>query len=218
MNSWNNVDLSGKRPDLIHCSSVRTLTVLQDHLPYRLLLIIINGIGKKGEPFFIILEGFGKAIRNLHDIFLSKLLLVSKYCRFHLIRRNEFLHLCVKILRDHMMFIFMLFLAAFFYDTINEIDNGAVDLMSLVNSIYHYIIRYLVGTCLDHDDLFPGGCNSKLQISLVPVSLRGIDNKLAVYHSNLRHRDGTVKGDVGNGRSNGSAIHCYYLRAAVRID
>ena len=73
--------------------------------------------------------------------------------------------------------------------------------MCFVNSLEHLLLRDLIGTSLDHDDLFSSRSYSQLQVTLVPLLLRRVDDQFAVDHTHLCHRAGTIKRDIRNAGS-----------------
>ena len=95
-----------------------------------------------------------------------------------------------------MVLVLVLFLADFGNDPVNEFNDGMVDVVSLVNGADHLVVRDLIGTGFDHDDLFTRRGNGQTKVSLVPLFLGGIDDKLPVHLPDLGHGNRTVKGNV----------------------
>ena len=100
VNSRHQINLSTKRSDFINLTTVRTLMVLKNHLTNCLLLILIDGFTKNLKPFFVIGKCFFKLLCNALDVLFSNLLLISKYCIFHLLRRYDFFNLIEHFLRN----------------------------------------------------------------------------------------------------------------------
>ena len=48
----------------------------------------------------------------------------------------------------------MLWLANLITDLIHKCDNCLVDIVALVDCLNHLILRNLIGSCFNHDDLF----------------------------------------------------------------
>ncbi len=88
MNTRNQINLCCKRADLRNLPAVRTLMILQNHLPHRLFLILINSLIYQSQPFFILCKRLCQLVLDLADIFLSYLLDVCKHGFFHLLRRH----------------------------------------------------------------------------------------------------------------------------------
>ena len=101
---------------------------------------------------------------------------------------------------------------------VDECDDGLVDLMRLVNRLNHLCFRHLVCTCLDHDNLFSGGCNSQIQIPALPLLLGRVHNQLSIYQAHLGHGTGTIKRNIGNTGSDCGTDHCHQFRTALGIN
>ena len=111
----------------------------------------------------------------------------------------------------------MLRLTNLLTDLVDKSNDGLVHIMALVNCLDHLLLRNHIGSGLDHDNLGGGRSYGKLKISIVPILLGWIHNKLSVLHTHLGHGTGTIEGNIGNSGSKCSSDHGYQLRTALRV-
>ena len=131
--------------------------ILQDHLPDGDLLILIDRIGYKIDPIRMI-DGItlGQLLLYLLDIGIADLLVVSEDSFFHAVCGDCLKHILPHLLRDRIMLIIMLLLAALSNDGVDKLDDLLVHIVCGENSIQHDIIRDHIGSGFDHDDLVTG--------------------------------------------------------------
>ena len=139
------------------------------------------------------------------------MLLVGKYRLFHLLRRNNLLDCSKHLIRDSAACVSVLRLSYLCN------DNRLVNFMTLVNRLDHLILRNLIRSRLDHDDLLRGRCNRELQVAGIPYLLGRVHDKLTVYHTHLCRRARTCKRDIGNRRYQRRTDHCHDLRTALCV-
>ena len=89
--------------------------------------------------------------------------------------------------------------------------------MSLVDCFDHGSLRNLVGSGFDHDDFLSGRGNGQVQITLLPLLLAGIDDKLTIDHTHLGHSTGTIKRNIGNAGCDCGTDHGHQLGTALGI-
>ena len=135
MHSWNYVNFRCKRPDLIQCTAIRTLVILQDHLTHCLLLILIYCLTQHCKIRFVLCKRLFQLGRNISDILLTHLLLVCKDRCLHLLRCYDLLHILKHLLRNRTTLISMLRLPYFCNNLINKLDKCLVHLMSLIDRL-----------------------------------------------------------------------------------
>ena len=111
----------------------------------------------------------------------------------------------------------MLFLTALSHDGVDELDNFLVYFMSPKDGVNHNLLRHLIGSGLNHDNLFPGGSNGQCHVRYLLLVSSGVDNKLTVNQTHLRGGTGTCKRNIGNAGCNGRTQHGCQLRAAVGV-
>ena len=111
----------------------------------------------------------------------------------------------------------MLFLTALSHDGVDELDNFLVYFMSPKDGVNHNLLRHLIGSGLNHDNLFPGGSHGQSHIRHLLLVSSGVDDELAANQTHLCGSTGTCKRDIGNAGRNSRTQHGCQLRAAVRI-
>ena len=94
-----------------------------------------------------------EAILYLTDVGLTILLNISKYCLLHSFRSDEINHILEHITREVEVNILMLLFTAFSNDGIEETYDLTVQIMSSVDGLDHKILRNLICSGLDHDNL-----------------------------------------------------------------
>ena len=217
MNSGNNVNLCCQGTNLRDLTTIRTLVILKDHLTYGLFLILIYCFAKDGKPLFLLGKCLFKLSGDVADVFLTSLLLIREYGSFHLLGRNNLLHLFEHFGRNCAAGIFMLLLTALCNDLINESDDGLVYFMCLVNGFDHLCLRDLICTGLDHDHFLTGGCDGKVQIAFLPLLLGRVHDQLAIDHTHLGHGTRAVERNIRNAGSDCGTDHCHQFRTALGI-
>ena len=217
MNSGNEINLSRQRTNLVDCTTIRTLVILEDHLTYRLLLVLIYSLTKNSHPLFVISKSFSHPLGNLLDVLFTNLFLIREYSLFHLFRSNNLLHCIEEFLRDSTRLIGLLGLTNFSNHLINQSDDGLVNIMSGIDSFDHLIIRDQVTSALDHDDLITGRCNSKLHIAFIPILHGRVDDELAISHTNLSHSTRAIERNIRDTGCHSGTDHSYKLRTALRV-
>ena len=90
----------------------------------------------------------------------------------------------------------MLWLTDLLYHLIDQRNDRLVDVMTLVDCFDHLVLRNLIGSCLDHDNLLSSRCNSQTKITVVPYLLAWVYDKLTVYHTHLGCCTWTVKWNI----------------------
>ena len=217
MDSGYDIHLRCQRTDLGDLSAVGALVILQNHLAHSLFLILVDRLPKDGKPLLLLRKGLLQSGGDILDIELSGLLVVGEHRLLHLLGRNQPLDLLEHLLGDGAAGIFMLGLAHLGNNLVDEGDYGLVHLMGLIDGLDHLVLGNLVGPRLDHDHLLFRGGHGEVQIAVLPLLLRRIDDKLSVNHAHLGHGAGTVKGNVRNTGCDGCSQHCHQLRAAGRV-
>ena len=100
VNSGDDINLSGKRSDLSDLTAVGSLVILEDHLPYGLLLILIYSLSENCKILFVLSECSLKTLGDLSDIAFPCLLVIGEDCGLHLCGRNDLLHLLEHLSRN----------------------------------------------------------------------------------------------------------------------
>ena len=192
--------------------------ILQNHLPDRLLFILIHGVRKVCKIIFLLGPCFLHPICQNGDVGLTLLLFVREDSLLHLRLRDKLPERCKDLLRNCVALIGELLLALSSNDFINETNDFLVDIVRLVDGLDHLIFRDLLCPCFDHDDLCRGGSDSQLQIALIPLLLGRIDDEFPVDHANLGHRTWAVERNIRDAGRNRAAKHGDKLRTALRVD
>ena len=102
----------------------------------------------------------------------------------------------------------------------DEFDEFALFLYCLVSEhdgVKHFLFGYFVCACFHHHYGVLGSRKVEVEQTAFLLFLRGVDDVLAV---NVAHNDASrrsCKGNVGNGKSNGTAHHCVHFRLNVRF-
>ena len=86
------------------------------------------------------------------------------------------------------------------------------------NGVEHFFVGDLIGTGLNHGNLFVGRGDGDGHAGLFLLLGGGVDDKLSVNHAHAHAADRSVEGNFGNGDGNGSADHRDGLGGAVGID
>ncbi len=214
----NRVHLRRQRTDVRDRAAVRTLVILQDHLAHGLLLILVDGLIEKVEPLLVARECLLQPRGDIADVFLLLLLIVRKDRFLHLFGWYELTDRREQFFRDRAALISVFWLSDFGDDLLDKRVDRLVDIVCHVNGLDHLLFLDLLGTGLDHDHFFRCGGHRQLQIALIPDRLRGVYDKLAVFHSDLRHCARTVKRDVGNAGRDRGTDHGEQFRTVLRIN
>ena len=143
--------------------------VFEDHLTYSLLLVLINGFTKNCKPFFIISKSFCHLFCHFINIFLSCLLIISKYCFLHLFWSNNLFHCLKHFSRNSTAYICMLFFTYFCNYFIDKFNNCLINIMSHIYSFNHLCFRNLICTSFNHDNFLLRRCYSKLKVTILPL-------------------------------------------------
>ena len=218
VSSRNEIDLCCQRADLLHDTTVRSLVVMENHLPDRLLLILIEGIADKGHPLLIVSILFGKCVADLRDVLITDHLVIRENSLFHLFRRADFIKGVIEFLRNLIVNVLMLFFAALGDDRVKELNDLFVDFITFVNCFNHLFIGEFIGTRLDHDDFFSCGCNSERKLGFLLELIARIDDKLSVDKPQLSHSARTVERNVGDAGRESGAEHSDNFRITLRIN
>ncbi len=179
---------------------------------------MINRFPENNEPLLVVRKRLLEFLCDLADILFPHLLLVCKYSALHLLRRNDLLDLRKHLLGDRATCIFMLCLANLCHNLVDKCDDRLIDLVALVDSLNHLVLRHLVRASLNHNHLLACGCHCELQIAVLPLLLIRVDHKLSIDKSHLCRRTRSIKRNIRYRSNNRGANHCYQLRTALRID
>ena len=217
VDSRNQADFCSQRADLCQQTSVRALVILQNHLPDGLLLVLIDRIAELGEIRIVPLERCFHSLCNLGNSLLSRLLVVREAGLLHFLRRDDLLHILEHLIRHGDRGIFLLRLAGLRHDSIDEGNDLLVDRISLIDIADHVLLRDLVCSRLNHDDLVRGRGHCQAQIPLIPLLLAGVDDHLPVHKTDLRGRAGAGERNIRNRGSDRGTNHRHELRSACRI-
>ena len=198
MDSRENIHFRFQRTNLINCSSVRSLVILQDHFPNRLLLVLVNSIRKNRKRFLVILKSLCQALTKSGDVGISFLLLIGKYRLFHLFRTDHGFHFLENSLRNGGRLVAVLLFSALCDDALEEADNLLIRLMSKINCFNHLFFRKLIGSRFNHDDLLFCRSNREEQVGNRLLSISRVQDKLTGNHAHLRCCTGAVKRYIGD--------------------
>ena len=213
-----NIHFRFQRTNLINGSSVRSLMVFQNHLPNRLLFILVNGIRKNRKCFFILLKSLGKSLAQTGNILIPLLLLIRENGFLHLLRRHNLLHSFEEFLRNGGRLITVLLFSALCDNALKETDNLLVCLMGKVNRLNHLFFRKFIRSGFNHNHLFFCGGNRKEQVGNRLLSISGVQNKLPGNHADLCRCTGAVKGYIGDCCCKRRTKHRKKLRRSILIN
>ena len=191
--------------------------IFQNHLTNRLLFILIYCFSKDGKPLLILCKSLGQFFGNLANILLTCLFIIGKDSLFHFFRSNNFLDLLEHLCRNGTACILMLRFSDFCYDPVYKRNDRLIDLVCLVNSLYHLFLGNFVRSGFDHDHLLASRSHCQIQIAGFPLFLRRVNDKFTIDHSYLSHSAGTIKRDIRNTGSNRGTNHSNEFRTALRI-
>ena len=102
-------------------------------------------------------------------------------------------------------------------DLIEESDDLLVYFMCFINSLDHLILRNLVGTGLDHDNLISCGSYCQLKVRNILLSQCRVHNILSIDQADLCRCTWAIKWNIRNTGSKGRTKHSRDLRVALRI-
>ena len=191
--------------------------IFQDHLTNGLLLILVNSLTKNSKPLLFLCESFFQLVCDLCNIVLSCLLVIREYGNFHFFRRNDLLDGVKQLLRNCTGLIAVFLFPALSDDLIEESDDLLVYLMCFINSLDHLILRNLVGTGLDHDNLISCGSYRQLKVRNILLSQCRVHNILSIDQADLCRCTWAIKWNIRNTGSKGRTKHSRDLRVALRI-
>ena len=217
MYSRDDINLCCQRTDLCDRTAVRTFVIFQDHLTNGLLLILVNSLTKNSKPLFLLCKSFFQLVCYLGNIILSCLLVIREYGNFHFFRRNDLLDGVKQLLRNCTGLIAVFLFPALSDDLIEESDDLLVYFMCFINSLDHLILRNLVGTGLDHDNLISCGSYCQLKVRNILLSQCRVHNILSIDQADLCRCTWAIKWNIRNTGSKGRTKHSRDLRVALRI-
>ena len=217
MNSGKQIHLRLQRTNLVNCSAIRSLMILQDHFPNRLLLVLVNSIRKNRKRFLVILKSLYQSLTESGDVGISFLLLIGKYRLFHLFRTDHAFHFLENSLRNGGRLIAVLLFSALCDDALEEADNLLIRLMSKINCLNHLFFRKLIRTGFNHDDLLFCRSNREEQVGNRLLSISRVQNKLPGNHAHLRRCTGAVKGYIGDCCCKRRAKHRKKFRRSILV-
>ncbi len=218
MYSRNDVNLCSQRTDLCDGTAVRTLVILEDHLANGLFLILVNRLAKNCKPLFFFCESLFQLVCDLCDVVLSCLLVIGEYRNLHLFRRNNLFDGVKQLLRNCAGLIAVLLFAALSNDLVEEFDDFLVYFVCLIDGFDHLILRNLIGTSLDHDNLVSCGSNGQLKVRNILLCQCRVHNELSINKTDLCSCAWTIKRNIGNAGCKGRTKHSRDLRIALRIN
>ena len=155
------IHLGCQRTDLADLASVRSLMLLQNHAADSLLLILVDSIGQKGKPLFVVCEFLFQSVCDGGDVVLSGLLVVGEHGNFHLGIRNFLADRGKKLLRNRAALVGVFRFSALCHDMIKESNNLFICLIGKINGLDHFLLRNFLRAGLDHDDLLSCGGNGQ---------------------------------------------------------
>ncbi len=218
MDSGNDINLGCQRADLCEQTAVRSLVILENHLADGLLLVLIDRIAQLSKVLLIVRKCFLHPVSDLCDSLLAGLLIIGEAGLFHLFRRDNLLHVLKHLLRNRDGIIFLLRLADFLADLVDEGNQLLVDRICLIDVVDHILLGDLICAGLDHHDTVCRGSNGQAKIALVPLLLARVDDNIAVDKAYLRGSARSGKRDIGNRGRNRGADHGKKLRSALRVN
>ena len=101
---------------------------------------------------------------------------------------------------------------------VHKFYKSLIDIMAFIYSLDHLCFRNNICTGFDHDNFFFCRCNSKLKITLIPLLLWWVYNKLTINESHLCHSTWSIKRNIRNVDSKCCTYHCNDFRTALRIN
>ena len=211
-------DLCCQRADLVEASAVHALAVFEQPAADNLLLHLVDQLAHDGGDVGVLLgEVLDDRVLDRHHARVAHVFVVGVE-RGHEVLLAEGEDLVKHIVIQLAGGVGELRLADLGNDAIDKAEQALDLLMREHDGVVHVVVRDFLCARLDHDDLLHRGGNGQLQRALVALRLGGVDDRLAVHHTDEDAADRAVPRNIRDGERDGCADHAGDLMRAVGID
>ena len=212
------VNFCSQRTDLVHCTAVNTLLLIQQPAANNILLGLVQALV---DLCTLIRIDLCKVLVYLLIYGLEALvtngLVVGIECCLYIFNSEVFdglEHLFIRLVGG----VRELCLADLCLNTLDELNDLLVFSMACHNAVEHILVRNFVSACLDHSDTLACGSNGNSHLRNLALLSCGVNNKLALNKAYGNTGDRSVPRNVGDGQSNAGADESGDFRRAIRVN
>ena len=214
MDAGQQADFSGQRADLIDAAAVNALAVLEQPGADDLLLQLVADQVKVGGGQLGMLGSDG--VHDGQHSGIADILIIGVHGVFDFIKV-----LGIDIGQQGMIQLHggkaLLRLADLGHNAVDEGEHLLDLLMTGTDGAHHGLLVDLVGTGLDHDDLFLAGGQRQGEVAVLALLLRGVQHDLAVHQTDKHAGDGAVPRNVRHGNGQRGTVHAGDFGRAVGV-
>ena len=207
-------NLGGQRADLIDAAAVHALAVLKQPGTNDLLLQLVADEVEVGGGQVGVLGG--NSIHDGQQGGVADILVVGVHGSLDFVQM-----LGIDIGQQGMIQLHrgkaLLRLADLGDDTVDEGEHLLDFLMTGADGLHHGLLVDLVGTGLNHDDLFLAGGQGQGQVTVLALLLGGVQDDFTVHQADENAGDGAAPRNIGHSDGQGRAIHAGDFGRAVGI-
>ena len=207
-------DLGGQRADLVDAAAIDALAVLQQPGADDLLLQLVADEIEVGGGQLGVLGGDG--IHNGQHRGVADVLVVGVHRGLNVLEVvgvNVSQQGVVKLHGGEALFR----LADLGDDAVDERQHLPDLLVTGADGLHHGLLVDLVGTGLDHDDLFLAGGQRQGEVAVLALLLRGVQHDLAVHQTDKHTGNRAVPGNIRHGDGQGRTVHAGNFGRAVGV-
>jgi len=222
--------LTGYLPDFIQSATVNTNPVLEDGPAHSFFFQLVHSIADAFCPVFfrvlfskILFDFLFKPLQEFFPGLFGQFFLDTlPDCRFHLWQGIS-PYLCLNLLRDSKYSVIIIRLGITFPESnFPEFTNKFHDLldflMSIHDSIKHYIFGNLFSSCFYHSDSISGPGNSNVHLTDLRLGQGGIDYKFTINPTYHNSRNGSLKRYIRQGKRCRSPCKSCYILGVILIN
>ena len=217
MGSRQEPHLAAHGTNFLHAAPIGTNLLMGDHAADNFLLHFMKDIGNLLICLRIVheelLHGLRLDICNM-GIAVQLVGIARRRIQFCLGKLTDGL---LQLLGNGKEFHFPLLLAANRLYLLLELNDFLDFLMAEQDGIEDDILRQLIGTGFHHHDSIMGTRHRKVQRGLLPLFLRGIDDKSIIHTSHTHTGNGPHEGDIRYRQGAGGANHRRQFRRIVLL-
>ena len=214
MHTGQQTDLGGQRADLVDAAAIDALAVLQQPGADDLLLQLVADEVEIGGGQLGVLGGDG--IHNGQHRGVADVLVVGVHRGLNVLEVvgvNVSQQGVVKLHGGEALFR----LADLGDDAVDERQHLPDLLVTDADGLHHGLLVDLVGTGLDHDDLFLAGGKGQGEVAVLALLLRGVQHDLAVHQTDKHTGNRAVPGNIRHGDGQGRTVHAGNFGRAVGV-
>ena len=217
VDAGDDANFGGQGTDLVHLAAVHPLALLQQPPTDDKLLELIEALANYSGALVFRVELRPDVLLDGLEVLVPQVLIVGIQGGHHPLL-GVFLHRLKEVVVHLLGFKGELGLADLRLDPLDELHH----LLNLGKALHdgrkHHIVGHLFGAGLDHADLFIGTGHHQGQVALGPLLRGGGEDNLPVHQTDIDAGDGTIPGNIRDGKGKGGANHPGDFRLAVRVN